>query len=181
MDGDWTSVARPQIEMRMCQYEDSQLSFNLLALCQIPLASHSRKIAEGIAALRHLGLIAALKEGVGDDWKPEDSIISKADNAEYLAEFRLAPGDVLKAEIPAWVRDQVSKVDTTEKASSIHRDLEVEAKAAIGEFRAEMTEMAQDEERVKGRKRDYGLALHKWVSKLAEKGALEDLISDSRP
>lgn len=165
--------------MRMCQYEESQLSFNLIALCQTPLTSHSRKIAEGIASLRHLKLVADLKGGVGD-WMPEDSVISQADKPEYLAEFGLAPEAVLKAEIPAWVRDQVSQIDSTEKAAQLHKDLEVGAKATMGEYRAELIEMAQDQQRVKGRRKDYGPALHKWVSKLAENGVLEDFISSSK-
>lgn len=165
--------------MRMCQYEESQLAFNLLALCQSPLTSHSRKIAEAIASLRELKLVAELKEGVGDGWKPVDCIISAADNPEYLAEFKLTTEDVLRAAIPAWVRDQVSQVDSTEKAAELHKDLEVEAKATIGEYRAELTEMARDEERVEGRRKDYGPALHKWLSKLAEKGVLEDLVSST--
>lgn len=163
----------------MYQYEESQLAFNLLALCQSPLANHSRKIAEGIASLRHLKLVADLEKGVGDDWQPADSILLSSDTPEYLAEFKLTNEDVLKAEIPAWVRDQVSQVNTTEKAVELHKDLETEAKATMGEYRAELTEMSRDEERVEGRRKDYGPALHKWVSKLAEKGVLEDLISST--
>lgn len=171
---------RPQLAARMAQYEESELSFNLLALCRSPLANHSRKIAECVQSLRHLHLVAPLKEGVGEDWKPETSIIAEFDKPERLAEFRLTSEAVHAAQIPQWARDQVAKVDTTGAAFNLHQDLEVEVKATMGEFRAEMLEMAQDEEKVRGRRRDYAPALHKWVSKLAEKGVLQDLISTSR-
>ncbi|KPM35759.1 hypothetical protein AK830_g10815 [Neonectria ditissima] len=175
--GDWTTIARPQIEGRMLQYEESQLSFNLLALCQSPLATHSQAIAIAVASLYHLDTqmqaCSTFTELVAAEPKPLD-----VDDDSQLAEFNLSKLDIVDARIPETIRERVSQAEPrASDAYALHQDLVVEVKAAIGEFRAELTAIADDEQRVKGRKRDYGPALHAWVKKLAEKGVLEDVIN----
>ncbi|KAH6891010.1 hypothetical protein B0T10DRAFT_458417 [Thelonectria olida] len=176
----WTSVAAPQIEGRMLQYEESQLSFNLLALCQSPLATHSHAIAQAVASLNHLH--SHMKEYtdfnslVAAEPKPLD-----LDDESQLSEFNLKRADIENAEIPQSIRDKTSgpTLETSE-AYALHQDLVIEVKASMGEYRAELMGIADDEQRVKGRKKDYGPALHKWVTKLAEKGVLEDMIKAAK-
>jgi ubiquitin carboxyl-terminal hydrolase L5 len=61
----------------------------------------------------------------------------------------------------------------------LRQSLIVEQKATMGEYNAELVVMAEEEQRVQGRKKDYAPAIHAWVQKLAEHGVLEDLIKDS--
>lgn len=175
---DWTSVARPQIEARMLQYEDSQLSFNLLALCRSPLTAHSKKIAQGLAALRYLH-DSIHSQPQFSSFKPRDNFAEEAIVPSFLSEFQLTLQDIERAEAPQHWKEVVSAVVTEEDAHEVYADLVVEIKATVGEYRSELMSMAEDEQRVQGRKRDYGPALHKWVSKLAEKGVLEDLIKSA--
>ncbi|KAH8706793.1 hypothetical protein BGZ61DRAFT_350599 [Ilyonectria robusta] len=177
--GDWTSIARPQIEGRMLQYEESQLSFNLLALCQSPLAAHSQAIARAVASLRHLHAqlqaCSAFTELVAAEPSPLD-----IDDESRLSEFNLSKLAIIEAEVPEGIREKCARTDLeTSDAYALHQELVIEVKAAMGEYRAELVAIADDEQRVKGRKKDYGPALHKWVKKLAEKGVLEDAIKSA--
>ncbi|KAI5466478.1 hypothetical protein BGZ63DRAFT_411755 [Mariannaea sp. PMI_226] len=177
---DWTSIARPQIEGRMLQYEESQLSFNLLALCQSPLTALAQAIARAVASLRHL--YARMEEY--PDCKTlivaEATPLDINDKAQ-LSEFNLEKSDIENAEIPEDIREKVSQPNLqASDMYALHQEFVVEVKAAVGEYRAEKMSIADDEQRVKGRKKDYGPALHKWVAKLAEKGVLEDIIKAAK-
>lgn len=156
----------------MLQYEDSQLSFNLLALCQSPLAVHSHRIAKNLASLRFLreSLQSKFAFEPCSTWTDETKTLS------FLSEFQLTDLDVENAAIPQDFQERVPKVDSNEEAHELYNSIMTDTKATIGEYRAELVSMAEDEQRVKGRRKDYGPALHKWVTKLAEKGVLEDLI-----
>ncbi|KAF7542823.1 hypothetical protein G7Z17_g11248 [Cylindrodendrum hubeiense] len=176
---DWTSIARPQIEGRMLQYEESQLSFNLLALCQSPLAAHSQAIGCTIASLRYLHAqmqtSPTFTELIAADPQPLD-----IDDESQISEFNLSRTSIIEAKVPETIRDKCSQTGLeTSAAYTLHQELVIETKAAMGEYRAELMAIADDEQRVKGRKKDYGPALHKWVKKLAEKGVLEDAIKNA--
>ncbi|KAF7561969.1 hypothetical protein G7046_g2149 [Stylonectria norvegica] len=174
--GDWTSIATPQIERRMLQYEESQLSFNLLALCQNPLAAHSLTIAHAAASLHYLH--AQMKCSVDfENLIPAESEPLDINNESQLSEYNIAKSDVTEAKISESLQERISRPDfETKDAYELHQELVVEVKSAMGEYRAELMTIADDEQRVKGRKKDYGPALHKWVKKLAEKGVLEEII-----
>ncbi|KAH6955057.1 hypothetical protein HG530_015823 [Fusarium avenaceum] len=174
--GDWAAVATPQIEGRMLQYEESQLSFNLLALCQSPLGAHSQTIARAIASLQYLhtsaGSLPTFKDLVSAERFPLD-----IESEQQLAEYSLTKSDVTSAQIPESLQKKIQRAGfDTQCAYELHQELVVDVKAAMGEYRAELMTISDDEQRVKGRKKDYGPALHKWMSKLAEKGVLEDVI-----
>ncbi|KAM0551991.1 hypothetical protein ACHAPJ_008099 [Fusarium lateritium] len=174
--GDWTTVARPQIEGRMLQYEESQLSFNLLALCQSPLAAHSQAIARAAASLRYLHIntesLSTFKDLISGESAPLD-----IENESQLSEFKLTKSDITNAHIPETLPDKLKRPSfDTQSAYELHQELIVDVKAAMGEYRAELMSISDDEQRVKGRKKNYGPALHKWMKKLAEKGVLEDVI-----
>lgn len=160
------------------QYEESQLSFNLLALCQSPLAQHSGSVAQRLAALQHLQEWSRLRPELSE-FIPPNPFTQDPGSVPLLSEFQLSPEDVEKAEIPEAVREAVSRLSTAKEAQELYAQFSIDIKATMGEFRAELLAMAEDEQRVKGRKKDYGPALHRWVTKLAEKGVLEDLIKNS--
>lgn len=109
----------------------------------------------------------------------EEPLMDLDDQAQ-LAEFKLTPSDIQNADF----LDQLKAVASSRSwevkdAYELYQQFYSEAKTAMGEFRAEIIAMEEDERRVKGRKRDYGSALNSWVTKLAEKGVLEDIIKMS--
>lgn len=177
-EGDWTSVARPQIEKRMQQYEESQFSFNLLALCQSPLATYSRTIADAMASLIFLHTqvdYETFKELVAAESMPLD-----VENQAQLSEFNMTAHDIKSAQIPPPLIKRLSDLGfNSAKAYELHQELVRDVKVAMGEYRSEVMAISEDEQRVKGRKKDYGPALHKWVKTLAEKGVLEDVIKNT--
>ncbi|KAF4971981.1 hypothetical protein FZEAL_9699 [Fusarium zealandicum] len=178
-EGDWTDVARPQIEGRMLQYEDSQLSFNLLALCQSPLAAHSQAVARAAASLHYLDTHMQSCPTFTNLVSAEPKPLNVEDEAR-LSEFKLGAPDILNQPIPEILLDKIKKPGLdTQSAYELRQDLVVEVKAAMGDYRAELMSIADDEQRVSGRKKDYGPALHTWMKKLAEKGVLEDVIKAS--
>ncbi|KAF5987824.1 ubiquitin carboxyl-terminal hydrolase [Fusarium bulbicola] len=175
-NGDWTSVARPQIEGRMFQYEESQLSFNLLALCQSPLTVYAQTIAHAAASLQYLlkntESLPAFKDLISAENPPLD-----IEDESRLSDFNLAKEDIMNAHVPDALQEKLKRPGfDSQSAYELHQELVVEVKAAMGEYRSELMAISDDEQRVKGRKKDYGPALHMWMKKLAEKGVLEEVI-----
>ncbi|KOS18083.1 Ubiquitin carboxyl-terminal hydrolase isozyme L5 [Escovopsis weberi] len=189
----WTTIARPRIEDRIIKYQGSELSFNLLALCQSPLAMHARAIAQALAALRRLEQQIAQRPDLADPADPSTdpsdeqesrrethSFLSRSLDEQQLAEFNLSGADVDSAPIPDCVPPEISHLERS-AVLGLRERLVVDAKSAMGEFRAERMSMEDDELRVKGRRKDYGRSLHRWVRKLAEKNVLEEVIQHSCP
>lgn len=174
-------MVRPQIEARMLQYEETQLSFNLLALCQSPLIKYRAEIARAISAVRHLHRRMSGSTAFKATIAPEEPpLCPEVDSTVGLPEFSLHTSDIEEAQIPEHLEEILSRSDLgVDEAVPLHAELVVEAKVAIGEYRAELMSMADDDRRVQGRKRDFGPALHKWITKLAEKGVLESIVSDT--
>lgn len=161
----------------MLQYEDTQLSFNLLALCQDPLAMHSKAISSSLASLQHLRNTLHAQATV-HALDAVDGSFPDIEQCPNLSEFQLCQSDIEQAEVPQALKQKIERTDLSiEEAQELYQNLVIESKSAMGEYRAELISMAEDEQRVKGRKKDYGPALHKWVTKLAEKGVLEDLLT----
>ncbi|KAL6898791.1 hypothetical protein GGI43DRAFT_406980 [Trichoderma evansii] len=175
----WTNIARPQIEGRILQYEESQISFNLLALCGSPLALHAGSIAQTVACIRQLD--EQMKHSVEyakliDGEKP---VIDLTDRSQ-LSEFNLRKSDIEDVALPESTQGKISQAaKNTDDAYNLRQQFIVDTKVAIGEYRAEMIALTEDEQRVKDRKKDYGQALHRWVQKLADKGILQKAIESS--
>ncbi|EGX96601.1 ubiquitin carboxyl-terminal hydrolase [Cordyceps militaris CM01] len=179
-EGDcWTTVARPQIETRMLQYEESQLSFNLLSLCQSPIQEYRKSVLSALTAVQVLD--AQMKTHHGDVYT---TLISNSDmqldpnDIPLLAEYDLKPEDVPAELPPGPLEPRLREGNlSANDAAGLRRELVMEVRAAMGEYRGEAMVAMVDEERVTARKKDYGSVLHKWITKLAEKGVLEDIIN----
>lgn len=90
---DWTTVARPQIEAKMLQYEGSQLSFNLLAVCRSSSSQLSQVIATMIAALRTIQSRMKSDTGFTDITSADEPLLNMHDEAQ-LAEFKIGRAHV---------------------------------------------------------------------------------------
>jgi ubiquitin carboxyl-terminal hydrolase L5 len=152
------------------------LSFNLLALCQSPLAAHSQAIARGIASLRYLFGFASDQPTLSDLFNEEDMTL--VSNTSRLSEFKIAEDDIGRIGVDDAIKERVAQLDGgREAADALRQELIVDVKATMGEYRAELIAIEDDEQRVEGRRKDYAPALHKWVTTLAEKGVLEEVIN----
>ncbi|KAJ4164157.1 hypothetical protein LMH87_005842 [Akanthomyces muscarius] len=179
IDGDcWTNIARPQIEARMLQYEESQLSFNLLSLCQSTFQKYKKAVRVALATVHFLD--ARMKTQHGDTYSKlvtDGDIQLDTNDALLLAEYDLKPEDVIGELATVSLKSRVVEVNlSASEGASLRRQFVIEARAAMGEYRGETMVAMADEGRVTARKKDYGTVLHKWISKLAEKGVLEDIV-----
>jgi ubiquitin carboxyl-terminal hydrolase L5 len=101
-------------------------------------------------------------------------------NQSQLSEFSLRKSDIEDAALAESTQNRISQAaKNVDDAYDLRQQLVVDTKVAIGEHRAEMISSAEDQQRVKDRKKDYGQALHRWVQKLAEKGILQEAIESS--
>lgn len=163
----------------MLQYAETQLAFNLLALCQSPLVSYSRDIAQAAASLRHLDARMGSQPAFSSLISGELPVLD-TDDAAQLSEFQLSKTDIESAEMPLPLQRKIANpAFGVEEAYVMYQELAQEAKASMGEYRSEVMAMAADELKVQGRKKDYAPALHRWVKALADKGVLEDIINSS--
>lgn len=162
----------------MLQYEESQLSFNLLSLCQSTIQEYRKSVLDALTAVHFLDAQMQTQHGdaytklVSDSDTPLD-----ASDTLLLAEYDLKPEDVIGEMAHDSLKSRVCEGNfSASEAASLRYELVIEARAAMGEYRGEVMVAIVDEERVTARKKDYGSLLHKWISKLAEKGVLEDII-----
>ncbi|KAJ6783995.1 hypothetical protein PWT90_06906 [Aphanocladium album] len=174
----WTNVARPQIQARMLQYEESQLSFNLLSLCQSPIQRYRQTVLEALVAVRYLDAQMAMQYGSSYSKLVSDSDAQlDTEDVQLLAEYDLKPADVSAVIITGAFKAKLESSNLgAADAATLRYELVIEARAAMGEYRGEAMAAMVDEERVTARKKDYGSVLHKWISKLAEKEVLDDII-----
>lgn len=161
----------------MLQYEESQLSFNLLSLCQSTFQKYRKAVRVALATVHFLD--ARMKTQHGDTYSKlvTDSDIQLDTNDALLAEYDLKPEDVIGELAADSLKSRVVEGNlSASEGASLRRQIVIEARAAMGEYRGETMVAMVDEGRVTARKKDYGTVLHKWISKLAEKGVLEDIV-----
>ncbi len=181
IDGsDWTTIARPQIEARMLQYEESQLAFNLVALCQSPLQQYAIAVASIITSIHFLDSEMTARHAEYKELISADKTRLNVEDPSLLSEFNISKDKLDKIEVSDSFKTSVSNSGSSVKdAYELRQQLITDALASMGEYRAEIMSIAEHELRVTARKKDYGSVLHSWVSKLAEKGVLEDVIKTS--
>ncbi len=162
----------------MLQYEESQLSFNLLSLCQSTFQKYKKAVRVALATVHFLD--ARMKTQHGDTYSKlvtDGDIQLDTNDALLLAEYDLKPEDVIGELATVSLKSRVVEGNlSASEGASLRRQFVIEARAAMGEYRGETMVAMADEGRVTARKKDYGTMLHKWISKLAEKGVLEDIV-----
>ncbi|KAG5926135.1 hypothetical protein E4U42_003599 [Claviceps africana] len=178
-ENDWITVAKPQIEARMLQYEGSQLSFNLLAVCRNSASHLSKVIATMVAALHAID--SRMKDNaIFVNITSADEPLLCMDNETQLAEFHLCKEDIVNARLPTRMESALSCPEwQVDEAYDMYQNFRIQLKAAMDEFRAELSSADEEDRRVKNRRRDYSGALHCWAKKLAERGVLQDIIQMS--
>lgn len=175
-DGDWTAVARPVIETRMLQYEEDQISFNLLALCRSPLCALSEELGANIQSMRILMDMAKSKPNFKDVVPPEDEWLDEGNlDAFHLSKYELSRF-VVTDEFITRISKPAFEVP---EALDLYQSLLNEQKRIKAQFRDEKSSMDDDERQVMGRQMDYTPAIHEWIKKLCEHGVLRDLVEEA--
>lgn len=161
----------------MLQYEEDQLAFNLVALCQSPLQQYATAVASVIANIQFLDAEMAAHYPEYSELISSDSSRLNISDPFLLSEFDISKDRIDKAAAAESFKARISNGGFPVKdAYELRQQLLTDALASIGEYRAEVLSVAEHKQRVTARKKDYGSVLHTWVSKLAEKGVLEDVI-----
>ncbi|KAI1814140.1 cysteine proteinase [Poronia punctata] len=167
----WLKIASTAIQTRMANQDNEYLSFNLLATCQSPLLTTSQQLGKSLATSLALANL--------HNW-PLDSIWGRFTDDEYLARFGLTREKILANFSPhKSFKERANRPDFDIKAAErLAEELRTEQDSLDARHAAELATVDEAIEMIRGRRRDYTPAIHKWVRILAEKGVLEDLIRD---
>lgn len=179
-------IARPQIETRMAQYAEEQLSFNLLALCKSPLP----KLAHDMAvSIRSIELINEQMQShpewaaAGQSDHDESAVYSRDDPRLVQPGYpflSITPADVAAADPPNSIKQQFARPDLDVANALRLRKVEVEGQAHVWQgYAAELSAVLDDYAKVRRRRTDHTPAIHTWVKKLAEHNVLEELIQST--
>lgn len=174
---DLLSAAQGFIEARCAMYGAEALHFNVMGLCQSPLATASAALARSI---RHFELLheqragnahfASLTDGTEQALTIED--VGK------LKEYDLTPEQVRATEPDADFAAKVADRNLLPvQLMDMFQELVTEQKATMGEYRAEKSALAENELRVQGRRQDSMPMIHRWLQALADQEKLEELMS----
>ncbi|PHH81267.1 hypothetical protein CDD82_1167 [Ophiocordyceps australis] len=178
---DWTSIAGPRIQERIREYGDQENNFSLLALCRCPLLALRDTIASNLATMRLLRSQMQADESFNNLVAAEELSV-QLDSPAQLDEFGLDPARVDAAHTAPSDRARLAQPTfDTEQAFAWYKSLDAATRAAMSKYRDEFLAETVQEDRVRSRQQDYTPALHCWLTKLAEKGFLEDVIKKSRP
>lgn len=179
---DWTEVAAPWIQQRIQEYGNSANGFSLLAMCRSPLDSQWSAIAAQMSAMDRLRSRfqhdVAFADLVAADEAASD--VGGCRDQASLAELGLRRTDIAAAEPPDFIMERVARPDlNAHQAHGLYQQLVAGIKFATAKYREETLAVREEEDRVRERQKDYTPALHCWMTKLAQKGVLEDVIRTS--
>lgn len=169
-------LARSIIEKRMQQCEGDQIQFSLLALCQSPLLSVHNDLTENIFT------ISAVEEQLAisrPDWR---SFIDRQYFDKTIigpnASYGITEQDLNSASVSAPILSQIQDPSIT---TSLLLDLWKQLSDSQAPMRAlyteEETAIQQDEERAATRYHDYTPMVNAWLTALADKKVLKDLVN----
>lgn len=178
---DWTQVAAPRIQQRIEEYGNSANGFSLLAMCRSPLDTQRSVIASHVGAIHRLRSRFQEDASFADLINADEGLGDVVDNEAALGEFGLQQAHVADAAAPAFLREPMSRPDLdAQQARGLYEQLVAGTKFAMVKYREETIAVSEEEERVRERQKDYSPALHRWMTKLANKGALQDVIRTSQ-
>ncbi|KAI1117766.1 cysteine proteinase [Nemania sp. NC0429] len=168
----WLGVASDAIQSRMGRQNDEFLSFNLLAVCQSPLAALSHALATSLSTAD-----ALRGSALGSSPHPlQDLPTPWAD----FPDDRLACLHLTRERILSEFPPDATRIDGLDAAAArrLAADLRTEQEALEARYAAEVATVEEAVDMIRARQRDYTPAVHAWVRALAEKGVLRELIQE---
>lgn len=161
------------------QYAESQLAFNLLALCQTPQAAQRQRIVESVASLRYIrsymSPVQEFERLISGEELPLD-----VTNPSQLAQYDLQPTDVDEsAALPSVVEKLRAQSLEVNDAYELYHNLTQRARQAMASYNAERSNEGQGPECLRTMKAPWSPAIHRLLTALAEKDALIGLLRNS--
>lgn len=159
----------PVLQTRMMRYETECLSFNLLALCGDNLAPTREQLAANIRRLADL----EARHSNSPEWlsnPPNQDIISTPTDAR-LSTYQLDADDIHAAPEP----QESPSEESVATALKRWAELSDEQQCLRVQYEDELRMAGQAPDAILGRTKDYTAAVHEWVKKLADRGALRRL------
>jgi ubiquitin carboxyl-terminal hydrolase L5 len=164
----------------MFAYEkvDHEAAFSLLAICHSPIVELRKSLAINISQLRFLAAVELHQNAVCQrQVAATERTWMDGNNVDELAEYKLLPADVNDALVPQALKLRVAHPGFgTSDIVEIMRGMEEEQQRIRSDYAIEWASWEGDITRVRGRKKDYTSAIHRWVEKLAEEGHLQELM-----
>lgn len=167
----WVYLALSAIQAKMLDAGDM---VNVLAVCQSPTVALRAELLTNIRTL--FSLRDALHGAARPAKKPGRLYLDENDDLDDAA---LSKYGTTRAALDAVRPDEdilANMGDDEASKIALVATLETEQARIQGEYMEEMRDVAREEERCDGRKRDYGQLMHRWVKKIAERGDLQGLV-----
>ncbi|KAI1338101.1 cysteine proteinase [Xylariaceae sp. FL0016] len=170
----WLGVASLAIQERMARDENAMLSFNLLAICQSPLANIAESIASNLASVHHFDTLYSGNPAwtIPSPWT--------SNTPDHLTTFGLSKENIVRKELPGAITSKMGDAGfDLAAAQTLAGELAEERATLEAEYAAELATVDEAMGMVLGRQRDYTPALHQWLRILAERGTLRDMIIET--
>ena len=171
-------MAKPEILSRMADYEDDQIEFSILSLGKDPIIDLIADLAQNVKSLQTLKEWLDASTSPSEEANGIDSKASPLDGTIYGPDgsFDLKQDDIDKAEIPS---DKMAGYTTcsVDQLLSYQDELSTAQETLRREVKQEKQLHDDDETKAMARKHDYASAVHRWISMLARKGKIEELIN----
>ena len=166
---DWLSLAKPDIEARMAQYEEFQIEFAILGLVQDPLLELTTALATNV---KSIACLSARLDEIKPDWKDFDlASINGKNTGVVLVSNRLygLTQEILDhAKIPLEI-EMLSASDNAEDLITQRQKL-MSAQTTLRMSIVEEQQLNQaDELKAAARRYDYGARMQDFVRKVEAK------------
>jgi ubiquitin carboxyl-terminal hydrolase L5 len=160
----------------MMQYAESQLTFNLLALCQTPLGSHRQQIADSLASLIQMRVRMGSNEDFKDLVSGEEQPLD-VQNSTQMAEYGLQPSDIGQDAISDESARKLSRPDLElGDTYDLYLSFIARTKQAMRAYQDELRKDSEAVQQKATQSAPWGPAIHKWVTALADKEELVGII-----
>ncbi|KAM3083382.1 hypothetical protein ACMFMG_004034 [Clarireedia jacksonii] len=172
---DWISIARANIYQSIGDH-DGGLQFNLLALCQSPLASIPNQLAQNIKTIR------AIEEALSNempDWRSFDDIDDATTIRGPCEAFGISPSLLQDARVCPKVEEVLGQggMDTSMLLQRL-RQLVTEQRDMRVSYTEEVATIDRENVQAARRKEDHTPLVYRTIRTLAEKGILKDIMND---
>ena len=172
-------MARPQIEARILQHAESQVAFNLLALCKDPRQSSKQNVIRSIADLQHVRRCMAPHPEFEALVSGEELPLNPTSHEE-MAEYGLTSCNFETASISNVVRARLSSPDLKiGDAYDLYQELMSKVKEDMAALKMELKAGPDCEKGSGASKAPWSPAIHRWMMALAEKDALMSMIRNT--
>lgn len=172
-------MAKPDILERMAGYEEDQIEFSILGLVKDPIIDFVADLAQNVKALQ---LVKERLDATAPSAKEPNTPTRSTDPLDGTLlgpdwSYKLTQNDIDKAEIPSDKMTQYTS-GSPDDLRSYQDELANSQKELRRSVKEEQQSNDADEDHAAGRKHDYASAVHRWVSMLARKRKIEELVSE---